>query len=44
MLIMVIVLRIIASVSRDMLPMEQNVLKVKYVVIVFLQELKHLKN
>ena len=39
MLIMVTVLGIIASVSRDMLPMEQNVLKVKYVVIVFLQEL-----
>ena len=33
MLIMVTVLRIIVSVSRDMLPMEQHVLKVKYVVI-----------
>ena len=44
MLIMVIVLRIIVSVSRDMRPMEQNALKVKYVVFVFLQDLNHLKN
>ena len=40
MLIMVTVLRIIVSVSRDMLPMEQNVLKVKYVVFCVSTEVK----